>query len=30
LERLGLIDKNYDTLEVRCNLYQVYFDDLLD
>ncbi|WP_233271125.1 AAA-like domain-containing protein [Microcystis aeruginosa] len=30
LERLGLIDKNHDTLEVRCNLYQVYFDDLLD
>lgn len=30
LDRLGLIDKNYDTLEVRCNLYQVYFDDLLD
>jgi hypothetical protein len=30
LERLGLIHKSYDNLEVRCNLYQVYFDDLLD
>ena len=30
LERLGLIHKSCDTLEVRCNLYQVYFDDLLD
>lgn len=30
LDRLGLIHKSYDNLEVRCNLYQVYFDDLLD
>ena len=30
LERLGLIHKSYDNLEVRCNLYQIYFDDLLD
>lgn len=30
LERLGLITRKADTVEIRCRLYQLYFQDLFD